>query len=61
MQVYIINQELRHAKRYQIMTKCGTGFNHVFPGKLFTLEEAEHICDQNGYTVIMTGNMWQCI
>lgn len=61
MQVSIINQEFNHPKRYQIMVQSGNGFTHVYPGKLYTLEEAKAICTANGFTVISIGSIWQCI
>lgn len=61
MDVYIIDRELRHDKRYQIMKKWGSnGFSHVFPGVLFTLEEAKDTCTENNYNVVKIGDIWQC-
>lgn len=59
--VYIINRELGREEQYQIMTKDGCGFSHVFPGKLFTLTDAEQTCKNNGFNVIKTGSMWACL
>ena len=61
MNVCIINQELNRDKQYQIMTKCGNGFNHVYPGKLFTLEQAKAICKENNFNIIAIGDIWQCL
>ena len=61
MTVYIINRELGHDKQYQIMIKSGYGFNHVFPGKLFTISEAIRICDKNNYTIAGGGTLWECL
>ena len=61
MQVYIINQEFRTAAKYQIMVKRGSGFFHVYPGKLFTIEKAMDICNANNFTIIKTGTLWECI
>lgn len=61
MNVCIINRELNRDKQYQIMTKCGTGFNHVYPGKLFTLEQAKTICNENNFNIIAIGDIWQCL
>lgn len=61
MNVCIINQGFRHKKRYQIMTAAGTGFNHVFPGKLFDLNEAIKICGQNQWTIDAIGDIWHCL
>ena len=60
MNVCIIKQ-LEREKGYQIMKQCGSGFNHVFPGKLFTLDEAKTICTQNAWTVDAIGDIWQCL
>ena len=46
---------------YQIMTRARYGFNHVFPGKLFTMEEAIEVCNTNGFTIVAVGDIWQCI
>ena len=61
MNVYIIDQELRRNAQYQIMVKRGSGFFHVYPGQLFTLEKAIDICNANNYTIIKTGTLWECI
>ena len=61
MNVYIIDQGFNHLKRYQIMISDGYGFNHIYPGKLFTLEEAKTICSTNNYNIMGIGSIWQCI
>ena len=61
MDVVIINQELNREQQYQIMIQYGTGFSHVYPGKLFTLEQAKEICKQNNLNVTAIGTIWQCI
>ena len=60
MEVCIIDRELNHNKKYQIMVRTWCGYNHVFQGKLFTLDEAKKVCAENGYTVIAVGDIWQC-
>ena len=60
MNVFIINQGFKHLKTYQIMTAAGSGFDHVYPGKLFTLEEAQTICRANGFIVCGIGSIWEC-
>ena len=60
MKVCIIDQRFNHEKRYQIMRRDPYGFTHVFPGKLFTLEEAKAECEKQGYEVIAIGDIWQC-
>ena len=61
MDVFIINQEFRTNAKYQIMVKRGSGFFHVFPGELFTIEKAIETCRANNFTVIKTGTLWECI
>lgn len=58
--VCIIDRELQVENRYQIMRRDAYGFTHVFPGKLFTLEEAQAQCEKNGFEVIAIGDIWQC-
>lgn len=60
MNVSIVKQNFNHPKSYQIMIAAGSGFYHVFPGQLFTLEEAKTICSTNNYTVDCIGDIWQC-
>ena len=60
MNVSIINQGFNHPKSYQIMIADQHGFRHIFPGKLFTLEEAKTICTENKYIIDSIGDMWQC-
>ena len=61
MQVVIINRELNRDKQYQIMYQSGCGFNHVYAGNLFTLEQAKEICKQNNLEIVAIGTIWQCI
>ena len=61
MDVYIVNTERYHTRRYQIMTKTGTLFEHVFPGKLFSLDKAIQLCGENGHTIKAIGNLWYCL
>ena len=61
MQVVIINRELNRDKKYQIMYQTGSGFDHVYAGNLFTLEEAIAICNENNLEVKTIGNIWECI
>ena len=60
MDVYIINQELNRTRTFQIMVKRKSAFYHIFPGQLFTLEEAKNTCNKNGFNVVKIGNIWQC-
>lgn len=59
MNVCIIKQT-HHEKGYQIMIEDRFGFNHVYPGKLFTLEEAKQICKENNFNIAAIGDIWQC-
>ena len=61
MKVCIIDTERPHEKRYQIMAMDSYGFNHIYPGKMFYLEQAKEICKINNFKVIAVGNMWQCL
>lgn len=60
MEVCIIDRELRSSQKYQVMVRTRYGYNHLFPGKLFTLESAQQVCRENGYTVVAIGDIWQC-
>jgi hypothetical protein len=60
MQVFIIDQGFNHSKRFQIMTQKANCFYHVYPGKLFTLEEAKTLCKENNFNVVSIGSIWQC-
>ena len=48
-------------KGWQIMKRTWSGFNHVFPGVLFTFEEARNVCAEHGFDVVATGGMWECL
>ena len=60
MNVCIINTEHQHEKHYQIMVPVRSGFNHVYPGKLFTIEQAQQLCIDNNFTVLKIGTLYQC-
>jgi hypothetical protein len=60
MNVYIINTKINHIKRYQIMTATQTGFNHVYPGKMFSLNDAIKLCGENDWTINAIGDIWHC-
>lgn len=61
MKVCIIDTEVNHDKRFQIMVNKGTAFTHLFPGLLFSLCDAQRICEENNLEVSATGTLWQCI
>ena len=46
---------------YQIMGRLDVGFWHIFPGQLFTLEEAKAKCEEIGATVVAVGDEWECL
>ena len=39
---------------------CVGGYYHVFPGVLFTLDEARNECRERGFNVVAVGDIWQC-
>lgn len=59
MQVSIVKQTY-HEKGYQIMVQKRDYFYHVFPGMLFTLDEAKTVCEKNNFDVVAIGDIWQC-
>ena len=60
MKVFIVNQELKRAQRYQIMTATAHGFDHVFPGRLFSLNKAIQLCGVNNWEIVAIGDIWHC-
>lgn len=63
MEVCIVNtlERLKGGKGWQIMKRSGSGYNHVFPGALYTVEEAVNICNANNYHVVAIGDFWECL
>ena len=61
MKTCIIDTERNTEQRYQIMRNSGTLFEHLYPGKLFTLNQAKEICKQNNIEVYAIGTMWECL
>lgn len=61
--VCLIERKIAAGIFYQIMSRClsGSGFYHIFPGKLFTLEEAKSAAKAYAMNVIATGDTWQCL
>lgn len=51
----------RPSGEYQIMGRQYSGFWHIFPGQLFTLEEAKAKCEEIGATVVAVGDEWECL
>lgn len=61
MDIYIIDTERQNDNKYQIMQGSNGMFFHLFPGKLFTLEQAKNICKENNYNILKIGTMWECV
>ena len=63
MEVCIVNtvERLKNGKGWQIMKRCGSGYDHVFPGKMFTLDDAKKECAKNDFVIIAIGDLWQCL
>lgn len=63
MEVCIVNnvERLKNGKGWQIMNRCGSGYDHVFPGKMFTLDDAKKECAKNNFTIIAIGDYWECL
>ena len=51
----------RPSGEYQIMGRQYSGYWHIFPGQLFTLEEAKAKCEEIGATVVAVGDEWECL
>ena len=51
----------RPSGEYQIMGRQYSGFWHIFPGHLWTLEEATAKCEEIGATVVAVGDEWECL
>lgn len=63
MEVCIVNtiKRLKNGEGWQIMRRCRTGYDHVFPGVLLTLDEATKICNNNSFKIIAIGDYWECL
>lgn len=61
MEVCIVHTLEYRAKGWQIMRRMWCGFDHVFPGKLFTLDEAMSLCAERGFNIVAVGDRWQCL
>ena len=61
MDVCIVHTIEWHEKGYQIMRRAESGFDHVFPGVLFTLDEAKAECAKYNYNIVAVGGMWECL
>lgn len=57
------NYRGRAEQRYQIMIRLSSrnGLNHVFPGCLFTLEQAVSTAKENGWEVEKIGDFYEII
>lgn len=60
MDVCIVHMIEHKNRGWQIMRRTWCGFYHVFPGVLFTIDEARNECRERGFNVIAVGDMWQC-
>ena len=61
MDVCIVHTIERKERGWQIMRRTWCGFYHVFPGVLFTLDEARNVCRERGFNVVAVGDLWQCV
>ena len=63
MEVCIVNtiERLKDGKSWQIMKRAGSGYNHIFPGALYTVEEAANICNEHNFHVVAIGDFWECL
>ena len=61
MDVCIVHTIERKERGWQVMKRISYGFNHVFPGVLFTLDEARNVCRERGFNVVAVGDLWQCV
>ena len=61
MEVCLIERTYSSGTWYQIMTRDSTGYNHCFPGKLFTLREAVETAIANDMKIVAIGDTWQCL
>lgn len=61
MEVCLIERKYSNGTWYQIMTRDGFGYNHCFPGKLFTLREAVEKAIANDMKIVAIGDTWQCL
>lgn len=63
MEVCLIERKYSCGTWYQIMTRDGTGYgyNHCFPGKLFTLREAVEETIAHGMKIVAIGDTWECL
>lgn len=43
------------------MKRAGSGYNHVFPGALYTMKEAANICNENNFHIVAVGDFWGCL
>ena len=59
MNVVILDQQFNREKRFQIMRRVNYGVYHIFPGQLFTLEQAREICAVYGFTIDAIGTLYQ--
>ena len=63
MEVCIVNTvgRFRNSKGWQIMKRIGSGYIHICPGQMFTLDDAKKECARNNFVIIAVGDFWQCL
>lgn len=63
MEACIVNMvsQLKNGRGWQIMERAGSGYSHMFPGELYTREEAVNICNNKGFQVVAIGDFWQSL
>ena len=61
MDVCIVHTIERKEQGWQVMKRTWCRFYHVFPGVLFTLDEARNVCRERGFNVVAVGDLWQCV
>lgn len=63
MEVCIVNtvERLKNGKGWQVMQRAGSGYNHIFPGVMYTKEKAMNVCNNKGLRVVAVGDFWQCL
>ena len=49
----------RTEQRYSIMDRDNVGLIHVFPGRTFTLADAQAVCREKGWTIAKVGELHQ--
>lgn len=61
IEVCLIERKYSCGTWYQIMKRDGYGYDHCFPGKLFTLREAVEETIAHGMKIVAIGDTWECL